>query len=610
MPSGRPVIGLDSRAEQDFLFGTVARSCETGDTEVTALTSHPAVRDSWRPGITFKSASSITSSDGLRRAQLGAVHAVLAYWSTGNKEPATVVLPTGTGKTETMLALLVEARIERLLVVVPTDALRGQLAGKFEQLGLLGTLGVLPPGALKPAVGRLTGGCRSRDEMEEFLAATQVIIATPNSIAASEPASKDLLLQHCSALFFDEAHHVRARTWTSIRDAFKGKPILQFTATPFREDGKHLQGKFVYVFPLREAQADGVFSRIEYESIFDLVEPDRAIATRAIEVLRADREAGLDHIVMARCSTHASAEAVHALYRDLAPDLGPVVLHSGMTERRRGAALREVESRRSRIVVCVDMLGEGFDLPNLKIAALHDPRQSLGPTLQFTGRFARVAAGTGDAKVLAGRSEKLFDRRLSRLYTEDADWNLVIAELSSNAATAQEEVTEFEEGFGSAETRVATRSIAPKMSTVVFETTCKDWSPESVLEVVHVDDVLTLPLPINRVANVLWFVRRTRGTVPWVEGPGVEDVVHDLFVLHWDREAGLLFINHSANEGVNSDLAHAVAGDDARLVSGESVFRAMGDADPACAHERRSPRHLQQSAAILHVCRHRRYRRI
>jgi hypothetical protein len=73
------------------------------------------------------------SRPGLRTSQLGAVHVVLGYWTTNPSQPATVVMPTGTGKTETMLALLAAALPERLLVVVPSDALRGQLAAKFER---------------------------------------------------------------------------------------------------------------------------------------------------------------------------------------------------------------------------------------------------------------------------------------------------------------------------------------------------------------------------------------------------------------------------------------------------------------------------------------------
>jgi superfamily II DNA or RNA helicase len=48
------------------------------------------------------------------------------------------------------------------------------------------------------------------------------------------------------------------------------------------------------------------------------------------------------------------------------------------------------------------MLGEGYDLPNLKIAALHDQHKSLAITLQFIGRFTRSSSNTpiGDAQQL------------------------------------------------------------------------------------------------------------------------------------------------------------------------------------------------------------------
>jgi putative DNA primase/helicase len=47
-------------------------------------------------------------------------------------------------------------------------------------------------------------------------------------------------------------------------------------------------------------------------------------------------------------------------------------------------------------IVCVNMFGEGFNLPNLKIAAVHSPHKSLAVTLQFIGRFAR--AGQTDSR--------------------------------------------------------------------------------------------------------------------------------------------------------------------------------------------------------------------
>ena len=91
-----------------------------------------------------------TIRPGLRAPQIGALHAVLGHWRASSK-PATVVMPTGTGKTETMLALLVAQRIPRLLVLVPSDALREQIGSKFVTLGWLKKFGVVGSKAQLPA---------------------------------------------------------------------------------------------------------------------------------------------------------------------------------------------------------------------------------------------------------------------------------------------------------------------------------------------------------------------------------------------------------------------------------------------------------------------------
>ena len=53
-----------------------------------------------------------------------------------------------------------------------------------------------------------------------------------------------------------------------------------------------------------------------------------------------------------------------------------MMLHSGMKKADAQAARGALDNRKARIVVCVDMLGEGFDMPELKIAAFHDLRKS------------------------------------------------------------------------------------------------------------------------------------------------------------------------------------------------------------------------------------------
>lgn len=74
------------------------------------------VRRSWHEAFSFREQRYQDGQEtpGLRTPQIGAVHAVIAHWKVGN-DPATIVMPTGTGKTETMLALLVCEQLERLL---------------------------------------------------------------------------------------------------------------------------------------------------------------------------------------------------------------------------------------------------------------------------------------------------------------------------------------------------------------------------------------------------------------------------------------------------------------------------------------------------------------
>jgi superfamily II DNA or RNA helicase len=109
-----------------------------------------------------------------------------------------------------------------------------------------------------------------------------------------------------------------------------------------------------------------------------------------VEQLRAD--AALGHILMARVGSIRRAEEVFKCYEKYA-EFNPVQIHTGMKSKtQRDEIRRKLLSGESRIAVCVDMLGEGFDLPELKIAAFHDIRKTLAITLQLVGRrFGELA---------------------------------------------------------------------------------------------------------------------------------------------------------------------------------------------------------------------------
>lgn len=536
-----------------------------------------SVLDSLEGRFTFVQASEDGERPGLWMPQLGAIHAILGYWTTEGTDPATVVMPTGTGKTEAMIGLFASSRPARVLVVVPSDALRKQIAGKFELLGVLQRAGVIDAKARRPVVGQLDHRFSTADAARQFSQACNVIVTTPAALLPpTAPEISKAVVDSCSHLFVDEAHHVEARTWRQIRDDFEGKPVLQFTATPFREDGIPLAGRQVYRYPLSVAQAHGYFAEIDYTSVVDLHDPDRALAEPAIERLRADVDAGLDHVLMARVKSVRRAEELAELYSDLAPDLNPVAIHSRMRVVDRTAALASLESRDTRVVVCVDMLGEGFDLPALKVAAIHDPHKSLGVTLQFVGRFARVGGDDiGKAAVFVGRPDFDFNHGLRRLFAEDADWNELISDLSEDRTSLEEEVSEFESGFGPDPDQVSIRSLAPKMSTVVYRTQCADWDPDGILTVHPEETLLSQPLPVNHAAKVAWFVVKTETPVRWGDLPVIEEVSYELFVVYWDQTRQLLYINSSNTSTYPDAIATAVAGDSVERIRNTDVYRAM-----------------------------------
>ena len=91
---------------------------------------------SWVDKFKFIKENEQLNIKGLRPPQIGALYSILSHVHNP-EDKAIVVMPTGTGKTETMLATLISNCCKKLLVSVPSDSLRTQIAHKFITLGLL-----------------------------------------------------------------------------------------------------------------------------------------------------------------------------------------------------------------------------------------------------------------------------------------------------------------------------------------------------------------------------------------------------------------------------------------------------------------------------------------
>jgi len=514
---------------------------------------------------------------GLRPPQLGALFAVGAHW-TLHKHSATIVMPTGTGKTETMLSVLAAHGSASMIVAVPSKALRKQTAEKFLTFGLLQKLELLPLNVPYPVVGVLTRQPKTKADLRIFSECNVVVSVIASLTGGDNKTLASKIADISDLLVVDEAHHIAARTWGEFKEAFSAKRVLQFTATPFRSDGKLVDGDVIFNYPLRKAQQDGYFKPISFIPVYELTQKaaDEAIAKEACKRLKFDLEAGYDHLMMVRCDSIARAEEVLKLYLQHGKEFYPQIIHSELKDSEE--RVDRLIKGSSKIAVCVNMLGEGFDLPSLKIAALHDPQKSLGPLLQFAGRFTRTSGkNLGDATVVANIADPNVSIALERLYSEDSDWNSLLSEFSSQAAKEHADLIDFLNGSvplsdttdGAAS--VSHHLLRPTLSTLTY--TCKTFSPKKFHEAI-VDKAGVIQVWLNDKKNTLFFVTRTRARVKWTRSKEVVDTEWHLFVLHHDPDRELLYLASSDKSSNHEELAKAVGAQ--AQITGEQIFRSLG----------------------------------
>jgi len=336
-------------------------------------------------------------------------------------------------------------RAKRIIVLTPSQLVRAQIAEEFKEFALLRSLGALPESIGNPNVIEITKRMNSPEQWES-IEGFDVAVATPNSVSpaiAQVSAPPDDLFD---LILVDEAHHSPASTWRNTLSAFPHAKKVLVTATPFRRDRKEISGRFAYVYPLREARNDGVFGDI----LFVPVEPkgttsDAAIAIEAERILNEDRNNGLNHRLMVRTDGRKRAEELEQIYRD-ETELRLETIHSRRSLRFAKRVIQQLPDGELDGIICVNMLGEGFDFSNLKIAAIHSPHRSLAVTLQFIGRFARTnAADIGQAKFIAVPDDIQIESQ--KLYDESAVWEELVTHLSHSRVNEEVQIRETLEGF-------------------------------------------------------------------------------------------------------------------------------------------------------------------
>lgn len=210
-------------------------------------------------------------------------------------------------------------------------------------------------------------------------------------------------IQRPTFIVFDEAHHASANTWRRIISAFPNVPCVGLTATPARLDGQGLGDQFDRLcvgISAQELVERGYLSQYDYYapktgvvgSEFRRRGSDFDQDSVASEFERAKIVGDVRKYYDPSRKTIAYCPTV-AFSKKLAAELGGVHFDRDTPTAERDEIVRKFRSGEIRLLCNVDLIGEGFDVPDCDAVMLLRPTQSTSLFIQQSCRALRPAPG-------------------------------------------------------------------------------------------------------------------------------------------------------------------------------------------------------------------------
>ena len=255
-----------------------------------------------------------------------------------------------------------------------------------------------------------------------------IAVANIHQIAGEENRWLDSLPEDFFDLILvDEAHHNPAESWQQVKKRFPGARIVNFSATPARADGKLMEGRVIYSYPVVDAIAAGYVKRLRAKMLRPtelryvdrsggqerIIGPDEARALgetdaefrRGIVMSDESLRSIIDHAIAElrrlrqetgeqRLKIIASAvnidHCIQVTEAFRARNLRAAYVHSRERSDVNDRVFAQLENHELDAIVQARMLSEGFDHPYLAVAMVGSIFSSLSPFVQFVGRIMRV----------------------------------------------------------------------------------------------------------------------------------------------------------------------------------------------------------------------------
>ena len=362
---------------------------------------------------------SIWRNPSLREPQMDGYFAIRDHFKQSD-QPCYVQLPVGCGKTGLMGLAPFGIATGRVLIIAPNLTIRENIRRELNVSDpncFYSKRGVFVP-TNGPYLSELKTGANIHD-----CDAAHIVLANIHQFSGSHNRWYEALpTDYFDMILVDEGHHNVAETWTRLFSYFENSKVISFTATPMRADGQVVSGERVYRFGYARSMIMGFISQIDalfvkpskltftvegeiktlgIAEIMEMREKDwfsrgvaaseecnRSIVNASVQQLHYVRNLGSPRQLIAVACSIRHATQVAALYKE--QGLRVELLHSQLKTDERERIEATLRHGVTDVVVQVNILGEGYDLPTLSVAAVFRPYRSLSPYVQYVGRILRL----------------------------------------------------------------------------------------------------------------------------------------------------------------------------------------------------------------------------
>lgn len=388
----------------------------------------------------FKNVSAaILENPNLHLPQIKAYQSAVAHYEEFpdfSCRESLIVMPTGTGKTGVMSILPFGLSNGRVLIITPGKIVRKTVFKSFDSVNnpentfwykqkVIFDRKQFPKSYLYQGFNPKNQS--EKEAMINKLHMADIVVTNIHKIVGSNP---EINLSNITdpdffdMIIIDEAHHVAAEMWQQTLNHFKATKVIKLTATPFRGDRLEISNHPydpIYEYTLGEAISDGLVKNVvkgeDIPGYLEFYDPNtnekynlekakqilgndwvsksiamsetcsKQVINHSKEILNLKRKSYPNHQILAITCNEDHAQDVSKWFNECG--LSCTYVSANLSDKEIDNRLNDYANGIYDVMVSIQMLGEGYDNPNISVISIFRPFKTMSPYAQAIGRGLR-----------------------------------------------------------------------------------------------------------------------------------------------------------------------------------------------------------------------------